>query len=357
MRELYAVEQSLFESQHLTTEQSNQLLRIQKDILELVISNNNYQLALESLCRAAESMVDNSACSIMLYNRDKTHLDVRAAPNISSEAVNQLCGLVPGKNAGSCGTAVFKQQPQYISDTSIDERWVNFRVFAQDFNIQACWSMPVINQKSEVVGSFAISSFEKRKPNEFQQLLLQISASLVSLILLRESDDKRLQKAAYFDPLTQLPNRVLFNMRTEQAIARADRSNKELAIFFIDLDEFKQVNDKLGHEVGDKVLKLIADHMLQRIRKEDTLARFGGDEFVLLVEGISDKKELASIASKLLSDFDGALDVQDISFEISASIGISMYPNDGDSIERIIQCADKAMYVEKKSGKNKAHFY
>jgi GGDEF domain-containing protein len=114
--------------------------------------------------------------------------------------------------------------------------------------------MPIINQKNDVIGSFAVSSFESRKPNEFQQLLLQICASLASLVLLREADDKAMQEAAYFDPLTQLPNRMLFNMRAEQAIARADRSKKELAVFFIDLDRFKQVNDQYGHDTGDKFL-------------------------------------------------------------------------------------------------------
>jgi diguanylate cyclase (GGDEF)-like protein len=329
MRELQLVGEPNRELQQLTTEQSNQLLIVQKNILELIITNSDYQHALDSLCRAAENMLPNSASSIMLFNNDKTKLEVRAAPNISSDAVKQLSGLEPGENAGSCGTAVFKQKPQYISDTSADERWANLRAFAQNFNIQACWSMPIINQMNEVVGSFAISSFEKRSPSEFQQLFLQVGASLVSLVLLREADDLKMQQAAYFDTLTQLPNRVLFNMRAEQAIARADRSNKVIAILFVDLDEFKQVNDQYGHEGGDKVLRQIADHMLLRIRKEDTLARFGGDEFVLLVEGISDKVELEAIATKLLSDFEHTINVNESNLVISASIGISLYPEDG----------------------------
>lgn len=356
-RELHIIAGTQLDTAQLSTEQLNQLLVIQKDILELIITSSDYQSTLNALCRAAESIVSNSATSIMLYNPDKTHLDVRSAPNISSQAAEQLSGLVPGENAGSCGTAVFKQQPQYISDTSIDKRWVNFRVFAEQFNIQACWSMPVINTRNDVIGSFAVSSFEKRKPSKFQQLLLQICASLASLILLRECDDLAMQKAAYHDPLTQLPNRMLFNMRAEQAKARADRSNKEIAILFIDLDRFKQVNDEYGHELGDKILESISKHMTERIRKEDTLARFGGDEFVLLVEGISDRDELSSIADKLLSDYQYTSKNQSLQFAVSASVGISLYPKDGDTIDRVIQCADKAMYCAKKSNQKIAEFY
>ncbi len=166
-----------------------------------------------------------------------------------------------------------------------------------------------------------------------------------------------MQKAAYLDPLTQLPNRMLFNMRAEQAKARADRSNKEIAILFIDLDRFKQVNDEYGHELGDKILESISKHMTERIRKEDTLARFGGDEFVLLVEGISDRDELSSIADKLLSDYQYTSKNQSLQFAVSASVGISLYPKDGDSIDRVIQCADKAMYCAKKSNQKIAEFY
>jgi diguanylate cyclase (GGDEF)-like protein len=356
-RELHIIADTPLDTAQLSTEQLNQLLVIQKDILELVITSSDYQSTLNALCRAAESIVSNSATSIMLYNPDKTHLDVRAAPNISSLAADQLSGLVPGENAGSCGTAVFKQQPQYISDTSVDKRWVNFRVFAEEFNIQACWSMPIINTRNAVIGSFAVSSFEKRKPSKFQQLLLQICASLASLILMRERDDLAMKKAAYLDPLTQLPNRMLFNMRAEQAKARADRSNKEIAIFFIDLDRFKQVNDEYGHELGDKILESISEHMTERIRKEDTLARFGGDEFVLLVEGISDREELYSIANKLLSGYQYISENQSLKFAVSASVGISLYPKDGNTIDRVIQCADKAMYCAKKSNKKIAEFY
>lgn len=337
----------------LSVEQSNLLLKVQKDILEIVIIGSDYQVALNSLCKAAEGLLPDSVASIMLYNDSKTHLNVRAAPSIHSAAIKQLEGLKPGKNAGSCGTAVFKEKPQYVYDTLSDERWNQLRPFAKEFGVHACWSVPVFDNLNKVIGSFALSSFEQRSPNHFQKNLLQTAASLVSLILLREKEEMRLQKAAYIDPLTELPNRTLFNLRLRQAISGAERNDRELAIFFIDLDKFKQVNDRFGHDEGDKVLAGAAQGMLQCVRREDTLARFGGDEFILLVESTADRRELQLIAFKLLCAFEEPFVTSKSNYSITASIGISRYPYDAKDFDQLLLCADQAMYSSKSSAQRR----
>lgn len=340
---------SLYDGDDFSITELNQLLKIQKDILEIIVIDSDYQHALESLCHSVEEVVPNAVTSVMLFDETYSFLSVKAAPSISAQAIKQLDGLKPGVNAGSCGSAVFSGKPQYVHDTLTDARWGNLRPFARNFNIFACWSEPVRDRNNKVVGSFAISSFAKRKVNEFQKALLKISAYMVSLVLNKQDEDKRMEQAAYFDQLTNLPNRALFKLRFDQAIACADRNNSDLAICFIDLDKFKLVNDLAGHEEGDKVLQNVAMRMLACIRKEDTLARYGGDEFVLLVEGVQERNEILSIGKKLMNTFDAPIETDKSNYSVSASIGISLYPKDGLEIESLVQSADRAMYGVKSS--------
>jgi len=351
----------------LTILESQKLVEVQRDILELIVTTSDYQQALEALCVAAEGIVADALSSIMIFNESKTALEIRSAPNLSSEAKKQLSGLVPGENAGSCGTAVYTNSPQFVGDTSSDLRWYDYRGLARDLDIHACWSMPIVNRDKETVGTFALSSFEKREPNEFQKNLMQTGAYLASLILQRELDDQTLQNAAHYDHLTKLSNRFLFNIRLEHAMARANRRKSSLAVFYIDLDDFKQVNDEFGHNVGDLVLKEVAERMSCHTRREDSLARVGGDEFILLVENQADQSELKVIANKIMQAFIEDICVQDttvqdpkhetITIKLSASIGISIYPKNSMVSSQLISCADKAMYIAKSSKKDKIQFF
>lgn len=345
-----------FDIDGLSIEESNQLLSVYKQILEVTVTGNDFQKALDRLCLAAEGILPDALASIMVFNSDKTALKVRSAPNLPECAVQQLNGLVPGENAGSCGTAVYRETPQYVYDTKTDPRWQGFQEFVKEFNVNACWSMPIIQKDNNVIGSFALSSFKRRAPTAFQQSLLQTAAYLASLVLIREREDAKLQQAAHCDHLTQLPNRNLFQMRVEQAIARGQRTDLEFGVFFIDLDSFKLINDKYGHMVGDRVLQCVARRMSESVRKEDTLARLGGDEFILLIENYSDKDELYLIAQKILSTFQIPISVATVEHRVEACIGISRYPIDGDSVLSLIRRADEAMYTAKKSSESKIQF-
>ncbi len=344
-------------SDELTLEESNQLIKVQRDILEIVVMGDDYQFALDSLCRVAEGIVDSAVASIMVYNLDKTGLSVRAAPNLNEQARLALNSLVPGENAGSCGTAVFTGTPQFVKDTNRDKRWQNLQAFVNEFNVHACWSMPIVDNDNQVTGSFALSSFSKRAPNQFQINLLRTASYLASLVLRREQEAQILQQAAHNDYLTNLPNRNLFKKRADQAIARVSRCSSPLAVFFIDLDNFKQVNDDFGHETGDIVLKEVAARLQSRVRQEDTFARLGGDEFVLLIEDMKEIDELRLIASKLLDALIEPIKHEQKQYCISASIGISIYPINGLNTSDLLKSADKAMYVAKSLKKDKIQFY
>jgi diguanylate cyclase (GGDEF)-like protein/PAS domain S-box-containing protein len=172
---------------------------------------------------------------------------------------------------------------------------------------------------------------------------------------------KRSQEAldflAHHDPLTRLPNRSLFRDRLDHALQRVQREHDKLALLFVDLDRFKNVNDTLGHPVGDELLRMVAQRMSEQLRGGDTLARVGGDEFVLLLEEDAGPRNAESVAHKLLELFSQPLRVGDRALFITASIGISLYPHDGDDADTLLKHADLAMYRAKEEGRNTYQFY
>jgi diguanylate cyclase (GGDEF)-like protein len=175
-----------------------------------------------------------------------------------------------------------------------------------------------------------------------------------------EAIQQRLSHLATHDPLTNLPNRVLLFDRANIALARAKREHGKVALLFFDLDEFKRVNDTYGHEVGDQTLVILAQRLKQSLRETDTVSRLGGDEFLILVEGVSKPKGLSAICKKLLSNVAKPIAIENAEnnqLKITASIGISLYPQDGQEIDELIKKADAAMYKVKRESKNNYAFY
>jgi diguanylate cyclase (GGDEF)-like protein/PAS domain S-box-containing protein len=166
-----------------------------------------------------------------------------------------------------------------------------------------------------------------------------------------------LDHQAHHDALTQLPNRLLFSDRLEQGIAKAKRNNSKLALLFIDLDHFKEINDSLGHNIGDEVLKKVTKRLLDAIRKQDTIARLGGDEFTVIIEELKQGQDASRLAQKILEVLAEPIIVEENILYVSSSIGISLYPSDGTSAQDLLKYADSAMYRAKKEGRNNFQFY
>jgi diguanylate cyclase (GGDEF)-like protein len=163
---------------------------------------------------------------------------------------------------------------------------------------------------------------------------------------------EELRYLATHDNLTDLPNRRLFLDRLEQGIQRAKRSHRQLAVFYIDLDNFKLINDSLGHHFGDELLQGIARRLLKVVRQSDTVARLAGDEFTVVAENINDLVEVRSIAEKILSCFEKSFEFQDQQLEATASVGVAVYPDDGTDLVTLMKQADAAMYKAKAAGRN-----
>ena len=173
----------------------------------------------------------------------------------------------------------------------------------------------------------------------------------------RMESQERLQFLAHHDVLTELPNRLMLLERLNRAIKRAKREEKTLAVLFLDLDRFKIINDTLGHEIGDQYLQKIARRLVMNLRATDTVARFGGDEFVILLESVNYEDEIIHIVNKLLIELSSSLTIKDHELVTSGSIGISIFPKDAQDSHTLLKYADTAMYKAKEQGRNTFEFY
>jgi diguanylate cyclase (GGDEF)-like protein/PAS domain S-box-containing protein len=174
----------------------------------------------------------------------------------------------------------------------------------------------------------------------------------------RRRFEERLSFLAQYDVLTGLPNRALFYDRLRQALVRARREQTMVGLMFLDLDRFKQINDSLGHAAGDRVLKAVAGRFTGFLREADTIARLGGDEFTVVIEGVTDAGQLSAIAEKIRNSLAEPIDLEGRDMSVSASIGITLYPQDGEDIEHLLKNADIAMYHAKRRGGRQQHqFY
>lgn len=219
------------------------------------------------------------------------------------------------------------------------------------------------------LGNWQGEIWNRRKDGSIYAEMLTISAikdsegeiqnfvALFTDITIIKEHEKELEHLAQHDALTSLPNRILLWDRLSQAIAEAQRYNSYLAVLYIDLDGFKEVNDTYGHSVGDELLIAVSKRITALLRKNETIARLGGDEFVALLTDLKEPRECEPIVKRILSAMNEVIEIHGIDLSISASIGISFYPDDSLNAEELVLHADKAMYHAKESGKNCYAFF
>ena len=182
-------------------------------------------------------------------------------------------------------------------------------------------------------------------------------ACFFSDITLIKDYQHQLEHIAYYDPLTGLPNRVMLSDRLGRAKLQAQRRNRSLAIVYLDLDGFKPINDRFGHQTGDQLLVGVAHALRDALRAGDSIARFGGDEFVAFIADLENAEECMPVLQRLLTAAATTVHVGELSLQVSASLGVSIYPQDDGDIDQLVRHADQAMYLAKQSGKNQIQFY
>jgi len=330
-------------------------------ILEKLTVDEPLQFILQSIVIGIEKLNPPLLCSILLLDDEGKHLINPVAPSLPSFYNRAIDGLEIGPQAGSCGTAAYTRQQVIVEDIMNDPRWEDYRHLAKQAGIAACWSEPIFSSDSkDVLGTFAIYQQEPSKPSDKVINLIQQAAHLTSIAIERKQMEQQLRQFASIDSLTGLANRRTLDALLEHAINLAARTNQKGALLFIDLNKFKNINDSLGHKTGDKLLKQVADRLIHCLRDCDTVARFGGDEFIILLDNLSsDIMQAASqaeaVVKKILGLSQEPYTLTNIPYRITLSIGVAIFDGQ-ETAETLLQQADIAMYQAKQSGEPASFF-
>ncbi|HXU42940.1 MAG TPA: EAL domain-containing protein [Burkholderiales bacterium] len=258
----------------------------------------------------------------------------------------------PGQ--GLAGRAWQTGEPVWSGDISADPRAT--RRFASDYGMRGSFVLPVVSA-GKTLGVVAFASRVVREPDARLLEAAGVVGSQVGQFLIRKQAEEAVRFVATHDELTKLPNRVMFAQRLEHALSQAARHGRRLAVLFIDLDRFKIINDTLGHDVGDALLREVARRLTESLRASDTVARLGGDEFVVLLEDLSDPLYVTAVAHKLLAALAQPVVLGGREYHVTASIGASAYPDDSADAQALLKNADIAMYRAKEQGRNTFQFY
>ncbi len=226
-----------------------------------------------------------------------------------------------------------------------------------DLDLHAYIGTPMYDSNGKAIGHLAVLKRELFKESGKARLIMDSVSSRAASELIRHVNEEIITRQASTDALTGLANRTLFLDRLTQAVHRADRHQGQLAIIFVDFDHFKLINDQLGHAEGDKLLRIFSHRLSQCVRKEDTVARFGGDEFIILLNSIDGINGPDSVTRKIQQSIAEEVSLAGTSLTLSCSMGVAVYPDDGENIDVLINHADTAMYRAKELGRNNVQFF
>ena len=343
----------------ITARKLGDLLRDgQAQILEMVAMNAPLELVLDRLVVLIESQLNGVFGSILLLDEDRVHMRRGAAPSLPEAYARAIDGVAIGPSVGSCGSAVFRREPVVVSDIANDPLWRDFRDLALQYGLRSCWSTPILSKGGDPLGVFALYSGSIREPSQAETRFVDIATHIAGIAIERKRTEDRIQFMANHDALTGLPNRGLLKERLTHAMSYAERYGCWATVVFVDLDNFKMINDSLGHSAGDELLKAVAERMLGRLRSTDTVVRLGGDEFVVLLFDQSKNADAVSATVRSLQDAIGApVELDGHKFRVTSSFGIANYPDDGTDVDALLAHADAAMYRAKEIGRDNFQFY
>ena len=329
----------------------------QNRILNMVATGIELVEILNAVALFIESQSEHGLCSILLLDPDGSTLSNGISPSLPDIFRREIDGLLVAPASGSCGTAIFRAEPVIVTDIAHDPVWATCRNLALRHGLKACSSWPIFGKNRKLLGTIALYFREVMAPTARDLQLFSVYANLAGIAIESRASEERIRYLAHYDGLTSLPNRFLFKEFLDLALRNAQRHGKQFAVFFLDLDKFKDINDTLGHEAGDQVLRETAIRLRGCLRQTDKIARMGGDEFYILIEDLEDGRYAAEVAQKLLEEAARPLHIGRHTCQLSVSIGIGIYPDDGRNGQALLKNADYAMYRAKNLGKNGYQFY
>lgn len=330
----------------------------QAHILEMIATSAPLEDVLDRLMRLVESQLTGIFGSVLLLDKDGGHLHHGAAPSLSKDYTSAIDGVATGPKVGSCGTAAHRREPVIVADIMQDPLWEDYRELAAAHGYRSCWSTPILSHQGAVLGVFAMYSTTVREPTDAETRLIDFTTRIAGIAIERKLAEDRIHFMANHDALTGLPNRALLEDRLSQAILYAQRYDRWVTVVFIDLDNFKLVNDTLGHNAGDELLKTVAARMVECVRATDTVVRLGGDEFVIvLFDQPTNVDLIAETLQKIRMAIAEPVRLGAHRLRATASIGIASYPKDGTNPDALLANADAAMYRAKEFGRDNFQFY
>jgi diguanylate cyclase (GGDEF)-like protein/PAS domain S-box-containing protein len=327
---------------------------LQHKMLDALVREVPTDDVLKMMCHEVEAIAPEVISSVLRVEDGK--LRTLAGPSLPEAYSRLVDGVVVGPRTGSCGTAAHTGETVIARDIATDPNWHGIAHLALAHGLAACWSTPIKSSDGRVLGAFAFYYRQPHDPDEFHRRLVEVIVHLCALTLEREEARNRIRRLAFYDDLTGLPNRSLLHAQAAQAISAADHNGQQLAVLFIDLDRFKQVNDSMGHPGGDALLRTVARRLQDETGPMDIVGRLSGDEFVVVLTAC-DAASARERSEHLLQALSRPWQLGDVEMRSSASIGISLFPHDGSDMDALIQNADMAMYQVKHSGRARARFY
>jgi len=328
-------------------------------VFEKMAHGDNLNSILEQVALYVESSKSGRYCGILLMDEEQ-HLQIVAAPSFPESYRAKPNSQMLSEESERCSgwvASALRSERVILKDMGEHPCQSLCQSFIREIGAAACWSEPILSPSKQLLGVVTLYLNQSGLPDEADLALLVQAGHLSSIAIERKRLEQQMYRQASYDQLTGLPNRRLFGNRLREEIAKAERGGYSLAVLFIDLDRFKEVNDTLGHEAGDDLLMEAAQRIRACVRESDTVARLGGDEFVVILSKVDEIVPQDRVAQCLVDTMARPFLLGEHNAYVSASIGIASYPQDADNAEVLIGCADQAMYAAKDMGRNCFSFF
>ncbi|MFI8622645.1 EAL domain-containing protein [Marinomonas sp. NPDC078689] len=325
------------------------------NILGAIAKDKPLEVIMEVACKEVIK-IDKTIIPAILKVDEEKRLQLLAAPTLPADYRKVLNDMQIGEGVASSGTAAYRQQAVLASDIATDPLWADYKEYILPLGIKSCWSSPIKSKGGEATGVIAFYRKEHQEPSEIDHLLISVLSPLCGLAIEREKQRQDIRHLAYYDSLTKLPNRSLLHAEAEHALRAVEAAQQTLAVLFLDMDRFKQINDSVGHPAGDLFLQKVAARISKKCADRDIAGRLSGDEFVVITKYKTQAK-LNNFIEELKQCIAEPVQLPGLKVSPSVSIGVSTYPDDGHDIGTLIHRADMAMYQAKTSGKGRFAFF
>jgi len=344
--------------EHRIQSERDRLQSLEKNrnsVLEMVAENESIEAILAEVARLVEEERPGTLCSVLILKDEM--LVWASAPSFPPDAIRIFKPFRVLRGAAALATAEVARSTVFWDDVRTCPFWAERGHFAAQMGIVSCRSTPILSADGVLLGILALH-YKEGQPHDYSDTeLLQAAARLAARALEQRGLNERLEFQARHDSLTGLPNRSYFMELLNAALEDAGQRSGYLAVLFIDLDRFKQINDILGHAMGDRLLKEVGQRLKRLLTADDLAGRMGGDEFIIVLTRQPDEQAVALASREFLMALRAPHQIEDNELFVTASIGVAIYPRHGKTVAELLRNADLAMYHAKNSGKNEVEVF